>query len=65
MLSRYVDNIKQISEPDGNILNEIIRININRVFYLAIVMIVMRILMIIIFLNMSPAQNEVELIWQN
>jgi diguanylate cyclase (GGDEF)-like protein len=59
MLSKYKNSINNIAQPNKHIMDEIIRININRVFFLSIVSISARLFSIITFLNKVPAgQNE-------
>lgn len=64
MIAQYVSNVKKIAQPDKCITGEITRINIQRVFYLSLVAIPMRLLTIINFLSKSPGGDEKEVLWR-
>ncbi|NLJ78719.1 MAG: GGDEF domain-containing protein [Tissierellia bacterium] len=63
MISQYIDDIKKIVKPSEKINNQIVQVNINRVFYLAIISVPIR-LLIIIFLTQSSAVGGGEAIWR-
>ena len=64
MISKAMNNIRNIAWPDKDIMDEIYQININRVFYLSIVSSIMRLFSIIAFLNKIPSANRDENIWR-
>lgn len=64
MISRVLNNIKSIVWPDRQIIDEIFLININRVFYLSIVSIIIRLFSIVTFLNKVPTEYNNDNIWR-
>ena len=64
MISKYVNSIKNIARPDEHIADKILRININRVFYLSVVSALARIFSIISFVSKSPTEYINENIWR-
>lgn len=64
MMYEYIDNIKKISTPNKKIMCKIIQTNINRVFYLSLISVPLRFLMIGLFLTKPPARDEKEAIWR-
>ena len=64
MIAKFIKNLLKFSKPEQEIKDEIYLININRVFYLSLASIPMRIFSILIFMNRSPAVNEREALWQ-
>ena len=64
MISKYINNIKKVAQPDNCIIDEIAQINIHRVFYLSIISIPMRLITIINFIYKSTAGDEKEIKWQ-
>ena len=64
MISRVLNNIKSIVWPDRQIIDEIFLININRVFYLSIVSIIIRLFSIVAFLNKVPTEYNNDNIWR-
>jgi diguanylate cyclase (GGDEF)-like protein len=64
MISKYINNIKKVAQPDNCIIDEIAQINIHRVFYLSIISIPIRLFTIINFINKSTAGDEKEIKWQ-
>lgn len=58
MIAKFIKNLLKFSKPEQEIKDEIYLININRVFYLSLASIPMRIFSILIFMNRSPAVNE-------
>ena len=64
IISRVLNNIKSIVWPDRQIIDEIFLININRVFYLSIVSIIIRLFSIVTFLNKVPTEYNNDNIWR-
>lgn len=64
MVHKYIDNIKKVSTPNKKIMCKIVQTNINRVFYLSLISVPLRVLMIGLFLTKPPAIDEKEAIWR-
>lgn len=65
MMTQYISKMKEINNPDKSIIEKVIKININRIFYLAILSIPMRIMNIITFLLKTQRNNDREILWRN
>lgn len=65
MISKRMSNIINIASPDKHITDEIYKININRVFYLSVASILVRLFFIITFLNKLSTGYQHENIWRN
>ncbi len=64
MISRVTSDIKKTAWPDKHIMDEIFLININRVFYLSVISVVVRFFTIISLLNKAPSGYQNENTWQ-
>lgn len=61
---KYTNKIKEIEKPSKSIMNEIVNMNSNRIFYISIIAMPVSLLHIIFFLIKSPVSSEKEAIWR-
>lgn len=64
MVWKYINNINRIYSPDRHIMEEIVKTNINRLFYLILISIPIRVLTIISLLHKTTVSNDKEAIWK-
>lgn len=63
MISSYIDKIRRIARPDKDIMDKILFVNIQRAFYLALISIPTRVVMIYTFFKM-PVYSKIEESWR-